>query len=808
MRVLKFDLRCNITNDYFYFRLIAFVNYHILGFSLRPPARQVPVRDNAGAIEVNNEDSTMIAGQFRTFPLTIALALVVTASACSRTPKASPELPQKGADAKSEPAKASTIHVSTAPGAALVLTTSVTEFQIRPDGYVQAFLLKDGNRLTLDDPGAGALADSDFVRIGGKDVHFALDLDHAQVSEATGKMGAGKRVEIPERELGSLDTELQSVLAVEVYDNFPNVLLSTVEYKNAGASDVVVDKSGNQRRKLNAHLADAKAHPWEMWSFHGSSYDWGKDDVVKLTPAFSQPNVMGEMVKGGYGGGIPIVAFWTRQVGEAVGHVETIPIPSSIPAKVGTDGRLNAEVDYPAHVTLKPGETYSTPRSFLSVFAGDFYEPLRIWSSVLQKEGWELPKPSSEAYNVSWCGWGYEADVTPKQMLGTVPKLKEMGVKWVTLDDRWFDVYGDWNPRKDTFPGDSIKRMVDDFHKDGMLTQLWWLPLAVEDGEGKYESHKYSVAKIAHEHPEWLILDKDGKHAHMTRGLAVLCPAVPEVRAYHKQLTEKFIRDWGFDGSKLDNIYSVPQCYNPAHHHKSPQDSVNAMGDIYKEIFQTTRALKPQSVTQSCPCGTPPSLAWLPFMDQAVTADPVGAVQVRRRIKMYKALLGPEAAVYGDHVELSAMTKVGNDWKEHGDDFASTIGTGGVVGTKFVWPDPGPKFKDVNLTAAKEERWKKWIGLYNQKMLSKGDFEDLYVTGYDTPEAYAIAKDGKMYYAFFAPSDWRGEIELRGLKPGKYNVRDYSEGKDLGTLDAAANGIAKLTTEFKDHLLLETSPQP
>src|SRR5579863_784947 len=27
MRVLKFDLRCNITNDYFYFRLIAFVNY-------------------------------------------------------------------------------------------------------------------------------------------------------------------------------------------------------------------------------------------------------------------------------------------------------------------------------------------------------------------------------------------------------------------------------------------------------------------------------------------------------------------------------------------------------------------------------------------------------------------------------------------------------------------------------------------------------------------------------------------------------------------------------------------------------------
>jgi alpha-galactosidase len=197
-------------------------------------------------------------------------------------------------------------------------------------------------------------------------------------------------------------------------------------------------------------------------------------------------------------------------------------------------------------------------------------------------------------------------------------------------------------------------------------------------------------------------------------------------------------------------------------------------------------------------------------MDQAVTADPVGAVQVRRRIKMYKALLGPESAVYGDHVELSAMTKVGNDWREHGDDFASTIGAGGVVGTKFVWPDPGPKFKDVNLTTEKEERWKKWIGLYNAKMLSKGEFKDLYVTGYDTPEGYAIAKDGKMYYAFFTPSDspWKGTVELRGLKPGKYGVSDYSEGKDLGTVNAASDGVATLTAEFPDHLLLEVSSQP
>jgi alpha-galactosidase len=313
------------------------------------------------------------------------------------------------------------------------------------------------------------------------------------------------------------------------------------------------------------------------------------------------------------------------------------------------------------------------------------------------------------------------------------------------------------------------------------------------------------------QHPDWLILDKNGKHARMVRDLATLCPAVPEVQDYYKKLTEKFIRDWGFDGHKLDNIYTVPACYNPKHHHKSPQDSINAMAEVYRVIYQTTRALKPESVTQSCPCGTPPSLAWLPYMDQAVTADPVGAVQVRRRVKMYKALLGPNAAVYGDHVELSQMKKVGNGhWMENGRDFASTIGTGGVVGTKFVWPSPGPKFQNVMLTPEKEPWWKKWIDIYNQKMLSKGEFRNLYTFGYDVPEGYAIEKDGRMYYAFFGPEEgkpWKGEVELRGLQPGKYHVVNYAEGKDLGMVEAKSGEPPKLTANFSDHLLLEVSKE-
>jgi alpha-galactosidase len=441
----------------------------------------------------------------------------------------------------------------------------------------------------------------------------------------------------------------------------------------------------------------------------------------------------------------------------------------------------------------------------VAAFVGDFYEALRTWSLALQRRGWTPARPTAEAYEVAWCGWGYEFDVTPAQMTGTIPKLQELGVRWATLDDRWFDSYGDWQPRPDTFPGDSIRKMVDDFHRHGMKAQIWWLPIGVEDGVGAYEGHAYRRTRVVEEHPDWLILDKDGKPARIARHLAALCPALPEVQQYHKELTERFVRDWGFDGHKLDNIFSVPPCYNPAHHHRSPQDSVEAMGKVYEVIFETTRALKPDSVTQSCPCGTPPNLAWLPFLDQAVTADPVGAVQVRRRIKMYKALLGPQAAVYGDHVELSEMKRERHDWREVGRDFASTIGPGGVVGTKFTWPDYGKKYANVFLDPAKEAHWKKWISLYNNLKLSQGTFRNLYVHGYDVPEAYAIEKGGRMFYAFYTPEPdrtWQGEVELRGLAPGRHRVMDYENDREMGEVESAR---PRLAVRFTGHLLLEAS---
>jgi alpha-galactosidase len=107
-------------------------------------------------------------------------------------------------------------------------------------------------------------------------------------------------------------------------------------------------------------------------------------------------------------------------------------------------------------------------------------------------------------------------------------------------------------------------------------------------------------------------------------------------------------------------------------------------------------------------------------------------------------------------------------------------------------------------------------------MLSKGNFLDLYVYGYDVPEGYAIEKDGNMFFAFYADNkdgkpvlagkssksgnntgEWKGQVELRGLQARQYKVVNYVNDKDYGTVTGPTS---RLDVEFNGSLLLQATP--
>ena len=105
----------------------------------------------------------------------VLLGVMLTLLACSHLPQS----PLGKAKANPDATQPSTIKVEVNDGGPVVFTTSATEFRVLPDGYVQAFLLKDGQKLSLDEPRVGAAADSDYVAVGGKEIHVSLDCQQA-----------------------------------------------------------------------------------------------------------------------------------------------------------------------------------------------------------------------------------------------------------------------------------------------------------------------------------------------------------------------------------------------------------------------------------------------------------------------------------------------------------------------------------------------------------------------------------------------------------------------------------------------------
>jgi len=210
---------------------------------------------------------------------------------------------------------------------------------------------------------------------------------------------AGKRVEATAKSTGS---PLEERISLEVYDDFPTLAIWSASFHNSGSKPVQLNRFSLQEHRINASLADPSAKPHQLWSFQGASYEWGQDEILPMPAHFSRPNVMGAVVHEGVGGGVPVVAFWTRSLGVAIGHIETIPEVLSLPVDVSQDERINTKVSMAPETSIEPGHDFATPRTFLAIYQGDFYEPLHIWSEALQKEGWQLAKPNREDFGITW----------------------------------------------------------------------------------------------------------------------------------------------------------------------------------------------------------------------------------------------------------------------------------------------------------------------------------------------------------------------------------------------------------------------
>ncbi len=527
---------------------------------------------------------------------------------------------------------------------------------------------------------------------------------------------------------------------------------------------------------------EMKAKDSVVWSLQPSSSNARMDWVLPVQEGFAKQNYLG-MNNSDYGGGIPVVDLWQRDGGMAIGLFEPVLRMISMPVewkRYDNKVTMALRYDLPKPVELAKGDTLKCFKAFRLSHEGDYFTALRIFSDYMQaNEGVQMKPSEPQAFEPVWCAWGYGRPFEMGMVLGTLDKVAELGFTWVDIDDGYQIAEGDWNTNE-LFPGGDkdMRHITDECHKRGLKAKLWWAPLAADPG-----------TQILKEHPEMLLKTEEWANEYITWWDSwYLSPVNPATDAYTKDLLDMFLRRWNFDGLKIDGQHlncCMPD-YNEASGLESPWDAPEQMPSYFGKIYDEARAMKPDAVIQVCPCGCAVNYFLVPEINQAVASDPMSSRQVRMKRKAYAAM-APQLAYYGDHVELT----------DGGDDFASQIGTGSVIGTKFTWPKDNPNWSEgpFLLTPEKEALIRKWMKIYKENNLARGEYLNLYTWGYDYPEGHVIRQNDALYYAFYvdpvAPEgamdpahvdaatvpvpSYQGTLELRGLDPSKeYTAIEYT----------------------------------
>ncbi len=632
-------------------------------------------------------------------------------------------------------------------------------FAMEFDGELRTRLVYRGTPVT------GFGASETLLHAGGVIDSFALAGSRAERLRDP-RHGSGRRTVVE----GVSPAGVSKRVEVVFYEAYPGFALLKATYRNTGDKPLALAGWRNGAHELPG-AADA------FWTFSGATHADRRDWAQPMSKGFAQRNSLA-MVAPDYGGGTPAASVWSRDLGLAVGHVDTLPRLVDLPVH-HTGAGASAAVEHLESVTLPPGGTLDTFTTFVCLHTGDYFAPLALYRQFMANAGIRAAVAPESAFAPVWCAWGYERNFTTEQIIGTLPKVRELGFEWAVLDDGWQTNEGDWEIDRNKFPRGEADMIafVRAVRAQGLRPRLWIAPLAADPG-----------SDVLHEHADMLLLDEWGAFQKVSWWNALTqCPAYRPTVDYYVALVKKIIGEWGFEGLKLDgqHLNSVAPCHNPAHQHAHPNESLEKLPDFWQAIHTAAHEANPEAVVELCPCGTAFSFHNLPATDQYPSSDPLSSRQVRQKGKTMKALMGGRSSFAGDHVELS----------DGGRDFASSVGIGAVISTKFTWPEDTDRPLEqlppggYRLTEEKERLWRKWVELYKAHNLPKGEYRgELYDIGFDKPEGHAIEKDGALYYTFFA-DQWRGRIPLRGLGSGRYRVRDLFNGRDLGEVDARSNAL-------------------
>ena len=234
---------------------------------------------------------------------------------------------------------------------------------------------------------------------------------------------------------------------------------------------------------------------------------------------------------------------------------------------------------------------YETVWSTISILEGDESYEDAIHEYLLRRitENIHSRKPDFY-YNT----WGMQREMNPhmretfteERIMKEIEIAGEMGMDIFIMDDGWQQAFGDWTANRERLPN-GIKPLVDKIKGCGMIPGIWLSLLGTDPS-----------TDTAKEHPEWIILDKDGVPVRAQWNL----PAFDLVGGYYDVILEslKRLTDQGIRFFKWDAINTM-NSYQPGLGHGSEDVSRKERIDRYNYLlpFRVTSLMS--ELREYCP---------------------------------------------------------------------------------------------------------------------------------------------------------------------------------------------------------------
>lgn len=154
-------------------------------------------------------------------------------------------------------------------------------------------------------------------------------------------------------------------------------------------------------------------------------------------------------------------------------------------------------------------------------------------------------------------GWGswdyYHSHITENDVLENTRWLAahraQLPVEYIQLDHGFQTCEGEWLETNEKFPH-GLRWLAQEIKQLGFKPALWVCPFLVD-----------RVSRVYREHPDWVILDRDGRpvtvSGYAAKHVYILDCSIPAAREWVRQLGAA-IRDYGFEYVKLDGANVQP----------------------------------------------------------------------------------------------------------------------------------------------------------------------------------------------------------------------------------------------------------